>query len=128
MGVDADADAYVTVTVVETASIWVQIIDPEPPTASIFIWDDTTGAWAIDEYTGWAVNGTNHTTPSTIAVAGGHYYYVWVAVTEGWYCDPIEYPDDWLSTYYPPPEGQIPAAYGYAAANYLYSLNFTVPY
>jgi uncharacterized repeat protein (TIGR01451 family) len=124
----AYAGELYSVRFIVTASIWVQIIDPEPPTASIFIWDDTTGAWAIDEYTGWAVNGTNHTTPSTIAVTGGHYYYVWVEVTEGWYCDPIEYPDDWLSTYYPPPEGQIPAAYGYAAANYLYSLNFTVPY
>ncbi|MCJ7790954.1 MAG: FecR domain-containing protein [Dehalococcoidia bacterium] len=124
----AYAGELYSVRFIVTASIWVQIIDPEPPTASILIWDDTLGQWAIDEYTGWAVNGTNHTTPSTIAVAGGHYYYVWTAVTETWYCDPIEYPDDWLNTYYPPPEGQIPAAYGYAAANYLYSLNFTVPY
>jgi uncharacterized repeat protein (TIGR01451 family) len=124
----AYAGELYSVTFFVTASIQVQITGPEPPTASIFIWDNTTGAWAIDEYAGWAVNGTNHTTPSIIAVAGGHYYYVWVDAGEGWYGYPTEYPDGWEFRYYPPPEGQIPAYYGYAAPDNLYSLNFTLPY
>ena len=124
----AEAGYLYSVTFFVTASIQVQITGQEPPTASIFIWDDTLGEWAVDQYTGWAVNGTNHSTPSIIEVAGGHYYYVWVDAGEGGYCYPSELPDGWYISYYPPPEGEIPAAYGYAAADILYSLNFTVPY
>ncbi len=117
-----------SVTFFLTASIQVQIIGPEPPQASVFIWDDTLGEWAVDQYTGWAVNGTNHTTPSTIEVAGGHCYYVWAEVEEGWYCDPSGLPDGWYISYYPPSEGLIPAAYGCPEAGNFYSVNLTVPY
>jgi hypothetical protein len=112
-----------------TASIQVQITGSEPPTASIFIWDYTLEQWATDEYTGWAVNGTNHSTPSIIEVAGGHSYYVWVDAGEGWYGYPTEYPDGWEVIYYLDfLELEVAAAYGYAAPDNLYSLNFTLPY
>jgi len=114
--------ATVTVTVTKTlARINVQI--DTGPTASIFIWDDTTGGWAIDEITQELVDGTNHVTSDTITVAGGHYYYVWVEAA-----DVIYYakncPKDW--TIMPAPEGDSEAAYGYAAADHLSSVHFSM--
>jgi hypothetical protein len=124
----ADAGELYLVSFFMTASIEVQIIDPEPPTASVFIWDDTLGQWAVDEYSEQPVDGTHHTTPSIIEVAGGHYYYVWIDAGEGWYGYPTEYPQGWEFRYYPPGDGDIPTYYGYAAPDVLYSLNFTLPY
>jgi uncharacterized repeat protein (TIGR01451 family) len=115
-----------SVTFFVTASIQVQITGLEPPTASIYIWDNTTGAWAIDEYTEQPVDGSSHTTPGYIAVAGGHYYYVWVEV-EYASCMVSGLPEGWDITYYPPPEG-YQAAYGYAAAGGLYPVDFTAYY
>jgi hypothetical protein len=82
------------------------------PTASIFIWDDTTDSWAIDEDTGNPVDGTNHETDATITVAGGHYYYVWLETANGIYHAKY-YPDDWSIT--SAPVGDAEAVYGYSA-------------
>jgi len=114
--------ATVTVTVLKTLTrINIQI--DTGPTAAIFIWDDTTGGWAIDEITQELVDGTNHETSDTITVAGGHYYYVWVEAA-----DVTHYvkncPKDWTIT--PAPIGEAEAAYGYAAADSLYPVHFSV--
>jgi uncharacterized repeat protein (TIGR01451 family) len=114
--------ATVTVTVTKTLTrINVQI--DTGPTASIYIWDDTIDSWAIDEVTQEPVNGTNHVTSDTITVAGGHYYYVWVQATGVTYyvknC-----PKDWTIT--SAPERDIEATYGYAAADHLYPVHFSI--
>jgi len=114
--------ATVTVTVLKTLTrINIQI--DIGPTASIYIWDDTTNWWAIDEVTQELVDGTNHETSDTITVAGGHYYYVWVEAA-----DVTHYvkncPKDWTIT--PAPIGDAEAAYGYAAADSLYPVHFSI--
>jgi len=121
-GIDT-ATVNVNVTVIETpASINVQI--DTGPTASIFIWDDTTDWWAIDEDTGEEVDGTNHATSDTITVAGGHYYYVWVEAADTVY-RVKNYPrnKNWIIT--SAPEGDDEAAYGYAATDSVYPVHFT---
>jgi hypothetical protein len=119
-GTDA---ATVTVTVIKTLTrINVQI--DTGPTASIFIWDDTTGGWAIDEVTQELVDGTNHVTSDTINVAGGHYYYVWVEATAVTHYVK-NFPKDWVITSVHP-GGDAEAAYGYAAAARLCSVHFSV--
>ena len=116
------ATVTVNVTVTETpASINVQI--DTGPTASIFIWDDTTDWWATDEDTGEEVDGTNHVTSDSITVAAGHYYYVWVEATGGIYYVK-NYPKDWIIT--STSEGDGEAAYGYTAADSLDSVHFTL--
>jgi hypothetical protein len=106
------------------AQINVIIEGQVPITASIFISDNTTGEWAIDEDTGHAVNGTypEHETPATITVAGGHYYYVWV---EGWdYMFQVySCPDDWDIIHDYPFYG-VEAAYGLAATDSFISISF----
>ena len=114
--------ATVTITVVKTLTrINVQI--DTGPTAAIFIWDDTTDSWAIDELTGMLVDGTNHVTSDIITVAGGHYYYVWVEAA-----DVIYYvkncPRAWTIT--SAHEDGDEAAYGYAAPDHLYPIHFSV--
>ncbi|MDH4367652.1 MAG: Ig-like domain-containing protein [Dehalococcoidia bacterium] len=113
--------AVVNVTVTKTlASINVQI--DIGPTASIFIWDDTAGAWAIDEDTQQPVDGTNHVTSATITVAGGHYYYVWVEAGDAIYY--VKHcPNDWVIT--SAPVGDAEAAYGLSAADSLDPIHFT---
>jgi uncharacterized repeat protein (TIGR01451 family) len=114
--------ATVTVTVTKTLTrINVQI--DTGPTASIYIWDDTTDSWAIDEATQKPVDGTNHVTSDTITVAGGHYYYVWVQATGVTYYVK-NYPKDWITV--SAPVGDSEAAYGYAAADHLYPVHFTM--
>jgi VCBS repeat-containing protein len=81
-GHDGTDTATVTITVTGTvvqglATIGITI--DTGPTASIFIWDNTIGAWATDEDTGLPVNGENHVSSGsshTISVAGGHSYCV----------------------------------------------------
>jgi hypothetical protein len=115
--------ANVNVTVLKTfAQINVTIEGQEPPTASIFIWDDTKGGWAMDEDTGNRVNGENHVTPATITVAGGRYYYVWVEGGDIIY-HVASCPDDWHVT--SAPVGDAEAAYGYSAADSFVSVSFT---
>jgi uncharacterized repeat protein (TIGR01451 family) len=114
--------ATVTVTVTKTlARINVQI--DTGPTAAIFIWDSTTGSWAIDEDTQKLVDGTNHVTSDIITVAGGHYYYVWIEAAGVTYY-PKNYPKDWTTA--SAPVGDDQAAYGYAAADSLRSIHFSM--
>jgi len=71
--------ANVRVTVHETsAEIEVKVVVGW--SAPIFIWDNTLDAWAIDKDTKEPVNGANHETDTTITVAGGRDYCVWVWV------------------------------------------------
>jgi VCBS repeat-containing protein len=114
--------ATVTITVSKTLTRINAQIDTGP-TAAIYMWDDTTDSWAIDEVTQKPVDGTNHVTSDTITVAGGHYYYVWVQATGVTYyvknC-----PKDWTIT--SAPETDDEAAYGYAAADRLYPIHFSM--
>ena len=115
------ATVNVTVTVTETpATINVQI--DTGPTASIFIWDDTTDWWAIDEETGEEVDGTNHVTSDSITVAAGHDYYVWVEAADTMYYVKNK-PKDWIII--AAPVGDNKAAYGYAAADSVYPVHFS---
>jgi uncharacterized repeat protein (TIGR01451 family) len=114
--------AIVTITVTKTLTrINIQI--DTGPTAKIYIWDNTTESWAIDQDTQKPVDGTNHVTSDIITVAGGNYYTVWVEAA-----DVIYYvkncPKGWAFT--AAPEGMDEAAYGYAAANRLYSVHFSI--
>ena len=114
--------ATVTVTVAKTLTRINAQIDTGP-TAAIYMWDDTTDSWAIDEVTQKPVDGTNHVTSDTITVAGGHYYYVWVQATGvAYYVKNC--PKDWTVT--SAPERDDEAAYGYAAADRLYPVHFSV--
>jgi VCBS repeat-containing protein len=114
------ATVTVNVTVTETpATINVQI--DTGPTASIFIWDDTTNWWATDEDTGEEVNGTNHVTTDQISVAGGHDYCVWVGGNVTYYAK--NYPKDWIIT--SAPVGDAEAACGYATADTTYPVHFS---
>ena len=80
--------------------------------ATIYIYDDTTD--------GWVSNG-DYETPENIAVAVGHYYYVWVGgnVTYDVQSNHLVSP----STYDLDGGGQ--KAYGCAAASKTYSVHFT---
>ena len=108
--------ATVSVTVVDAfATIFVHV--DTGPTASIFIWDDTTGGWAINLDTQEPVDGTNHATSESIDVAAGHYYYVWVEAPNNTFQVKMR-PCDWDITSYEP-AGDNEAAYGYATAGYI---------
>jgi uncharacterized repeat protein (TIGR01451 family) len=114
--------ATVTVTVTRTtARINVQI--DTGPTAAIYIWDDTTGSWAMDEDTQELVDGTNHVTSDIIAVAAGHYYYVWIEAA-GVEFYPKSYPKDWIAT--SAPVGDSDAVYGCAPKGSLCPIHFTM--
>jgi VCBS repeat-containing protein len=114
------ANVSVNVTVIETpASINVQI--DTGPTASIYIWNNTTNWWATDEDTQMLVDGTNHVASDTITVAAGHYYYVWVGGNVTYYAK--NYPNDWIIT--SAPVGDAEAACGYAAADATYPIHFS---
>jgi VCBS repeat-containing protein len=105
--------ATVNVTVVDAfATIFVHV--DTGPTASIFIWDDTTGGWAIDLDTQEPVDGTNHVTSDSIDVIAGHYYYVWVESPDNTY-QVERRPCGWIIT----SVGDNEAAYGYATAGYI---------
>jgi VCBS repeat-containing protein len=95
------------------------------PTASIFIWDNTTNQWAIDEDTGEPVDGTNHVTSATISVIAGHYYYVWVEAPGSTY-HVKNYPKNkgWIIT--SAPVGDNEAAYGYTATDVVYPVHFSI--
>ena len=117
------AAVNVNVTGIETpASINVQI--DQGPTASIFIWNNTTSQWATDVDTGEEVDGTNHLTSDAITVAAGHYYYVWVEATDViYYVKNYPKAKDWIIT--SAPVGDAEAAYGYAAADSVYPVHFS---
>jgi VCBS repeat-containing protein len=119
--------ATVNITVVDAfATIFVHV--DTGPTASIFIWDDTTGGWAIDLDTQEMVDGTNHVTSKSIDVAARHYYYVWVEAPNNTF-QVLMRPCGWDITSYEP-AGDNEAAYGYATAGYvnpvIHPVHFTI--
>jgi VCBS repeat-containing protein len=119
--------ATVNITVVDAfATIFVHV--DTGPTASIFIWDDTTGGWAIDLDTQEMVDGTNHVTSKSIDVAARHYYYVWVEAPSNTF-QVLMHPCGWDITSYEP-AGDNEAAYGYATAGYvnpvIHPVHFTI--
>ena len=108
--------ATVNVAVVDAfATIFVHV--DTGPTASIFIWDDTTGGWAIDLDTQEPVDGTNHATSESIDVVAGHYYYVWVEAPNNTFQVKMR-PCGWDIISYEPAGGNE-AACGYATAGYI---------
>ena len=119
--------ATVNITVVDAfATIFVHV--DTGPTASISIWDDTTGGWAIDLDTQEPVDGTNHVTSESINVAAKHYYYVWVEAPNNTF-QVLMLPCGWDITSYEP-AGDSEAAYGYATAGYInpviHPVHFTI--
>lgn len=118
--------ATVSVTIVDAATIYVHV-DTGPP-ASILIWDDTAGGWAIDLDTQEPVDGTNHLTSDSIDVIAGHYYYVWTEASGNTYRVLIR-PCGWVITSYEP-AGDNQVAYGYAKAGYvnpvIHPVHFTI--
>jgi VCBS repeat-containing protein len=115
------ATVAVNITVTETPAIINVQID-KGPTASIFIWDDTTNGWATDVDTQELVDGTSHWTSDTIAVAAGHFYYVWVE-KEGTIYYVKGRPKDWIIT--SAPVGDAEGVHGYAAADTTYPVHFS---
>jgi len=118
--------ATVNVTVVDAfATIFVHVATG--PAASIFIWDDTTGGWALDLDTQEPVDGTNHATSDSIDVVAGHYYYVWVEALNNTFHVEMR-PCGWVIT--SAPTGDSEAAYGYATAGYvnpvIHPVHFTI--
>ena len=116
--------ATVNITVVDAfATIFVHV--DTGPTASIFIWDDTTGGWAIDLDTQEMVDGTNHVTSKSIDVVAGHYYCVWIEALNNIYQVEM-HPCGWIIT----SVGDSEAACGYTTAGYInpviYPVHFTI--
>jgi VCBS repeat-containing protein len=118
--------ATVNITVANVAIIYVHV--DTGPTALIFIWDDTTGGWAVDLDTREPVDGTNHITSHSIDVAAGHYYYVWVEAPDNTF-QVLMRPCGWVITSYEP-AGDNQVAYGYATAGYvnpvIHPVHFTI--
>jgi len=119
--------ATINITVVDVfATIFVRL-DTEIA-ASILIWDDTTGGWAIDLDTQEPVDGTNHVASESIDVAARHYYYVWVEAPNNTF-QVLMLPCGWDITSYEP-AGDNEAAYGYASAGYInpviHPVHFTI--
>ena len=115
--------ATVTVTVTRTLAR-INVQKDKGPEAPIYIADNTTGGWAIDEDTGLPVNGENHVTSKVtpIQVAGGHSYCVWVGAANVTY-NVKGYPNGWSITS-APNGGQ--AACGYAAVGKNHPVHFTI--
>lgn len=124
-GRDRTDTATVTVTVntVQTFAD-IGVATWQSPSGNIYIWDETSNWWAVDENTGWAINGTHHETNMTIAVAAGRRYYVWAHTSlVPYYVH--EYPSGWFIR--SSPVGDYEAAYGYAYASQTYNIYFAVP-
>jgi VCBS repeat-containing protein len=112
----ATVTVTVTAAVVQGLATIVVTID-QGPTAPIYI--STGGGWAIDEDTGYPVDGTHHVTSGpthSITVAGGHYYCVWVGGTVTRYVNSC--PPTWSGV-------GSPTACGDAAAATTYAVHFT---
>ena len=101
--------------------VWVNILMCGGPLARIYIVNNITGEWAIEEGTGKLVDGTNHLTPDTIRVAGGSYYCVWVEAPNVTY-NVKSCPPDWSIT--SAPNGGE-AACGILGPDPLYAFTFT---
>jgi hypothetical protein len=117
------ATVIVTVNTVQTFAD-IGVATWQAPSGNIYIWDETSNWWAIDEDTGYAINGTHHETNMTITIAAGRRYYVWVHTLGVSYFVHDE-PGDWGIA--DSPVGGYEAAYGYAYAGLTYNVYFTVP-
>jgi len=105
------ATVTVTVAVAETPA-YINVQADQANAATIYIYDDTTD--------GWVSNG-DYETPGSIAVAVGHYYYVWVGgnVTYDVQSNHLVSPSTSAL------DGGGQKAYGCAAASKTYSVHFT---
>ena len=101
--------------------VWVNIHICGGPPAWIYIVNNITGEWAIEEGTGKLVDGTNHLAPDTISLAGEPYYCVWVEEPNVTY-NVKSCPPDWSIT--SAPNGGE-AACGILGPDYLYTITFT---
>ena len=97
----------------------IQICGGQP--AWIYIVNNITGGWAIEEGTGKLVDGTNHLTPDYVKIAAGNYYCVWVEAPNVTY-NVKSCPPDWSIT--SAPNGGE-AACGIVGPDYLYAVTFT---
>jgi hypothetical protein len=115
------ATVTVQVDIVEaTADIHVAM---ESGSAPIYIWDEMSDWWAIDEITKYPIDGIHHETTMTITVAAGRRYYVWLHM-EGVSYYVQEYPNEW--TIRSSPVGGYEAAYGYADTDSTYNILFNI--
>jgi hypothetical protein len=117
------ATVTVTVNTVQTFAD-IGVATWQAPSGNIFIWDETSNWWAIDENTGYAINGIHHETNMTITVAAGRRYYVWVhALGVSYYV--YDYPSGWFVR--SSPVGGYQAAYGYTYPDGTYNILVSVP-
>jgi hypothetical protein len=100
--------------------VWVNIHICGGPPAWIYIVDNITGEWAIEEGTGKLVDGTNHLAPDIIRLAGEPYYCVWVEAPNVIY-NVKSCPPDWSIT--SAPNGGE-AACGILSPDYPYTVTF----
>ncbi len=117
------ATVTITVATVETFAD-IGVATQQAPSGYIYIWDETSNWWAIDEDTGYEIRGIYHETNMTITVAAGRRYYIWVHLPEVSYFV-YDKPGDWTIT--DSPVGDYEAAYGYAYASLAYNVYFSVP-
>ena len=101
--------------------VWVNIRICGGPPAWIFIVNNITDEWAIEEGTGKLVDGTNHLAPDTIRLAGEPYYCVWVEEPNVIY-NVKSCPPDWSIT--SAPNGGE-AACGILGPDAIYTVTFT---
>jgi hypothetical protein len=116
------ATVTVEVTVIETFAD-IEITVQQGPSGQIYIWDEMSNWWAIDENTQNPLNGVNYETPVLINVAAERRYYVWMEIMGGSYYV-AAHPDGWTTK--SPPPGDYNAAYGYAATDTEYSVSFAI--
>jgi hypothetical protein len=117
--------ATVTVTVATVETFAYIHVTLEPGSAPIYIWDEMSAWWAIDEETKYEINGIHHETTMTISVAAGRRYYVWVHRPEE-ICYVMENAYGWTVKSTPVGDYEDEAAYGYAAAESEYSVLFGI--
>jgi hypothetical protein len=125
-GGTATATVTVTVTPIEEFA-YVEVSVEVGPSGNIYIWDETSNWWAIDEDTGYEINGIHHETYMVITVAAGRRYYVWLETTGSFYDVASPLPDGWEIRTSPPPNSGYNAAYGYVASrDSYYSVVFNI--
>jgi hypothetical protein len=117
--------ATVTVTVATVETFAYIHIALEPGSAPIYIWDEMSNWWAVDEEYKYEIDGIHHETAMTITVAAGRRYYVWVHKPEE-ICYVMENSDDWTVKSTPVGGYEDEAAYGYAATDSEYSVLFGI--
>ena len=114
--------AYVTVTVIRTHAV-IEVIVDTPIEASLYIWDETEGQYAVDEDTQSPVDGTSRTLSCSVTVASGHCYTVWV-LKDGYTFTVRHDPAGWYIV--AAPEGDGNASSGCADEAITYEIWFDV--